>query len=100
MRGPCDGFYINFTKVPVTKNTSEYSAFCKYDGSTSVQAGSYPVKICTYNSTGAGYINFTMIVGDDSSASSLDDKYDELNKLLSKYRQSDFTNSEIYDEAA
>lgn len=99
MRGPADGFYINFGKITVSKGKSQYAQFCKYDGSTPVQAGEYQVKICLYNSTGPGYLNFKLVVGDNVSADALDTKYKELSDLLVNYRESDFTNPQVYTAA-
>ncbi len=99
MRGPCDGFYINFTKVTVAKNSSSYSAFCKYDGSTPVKAGSYPINMCAYNGNSSAAVNFTLVIGDDASADALNTNYNKLKDILTNYRESDFTNAQMYDIA-
>lgn len=100
MRGPADGFYINFGKITVSKGKSMYAQFCKYDGSTPVQAGEYPVNICLYNSTGSGFIDkCKLVIGDNAAADALDTKYNELTELMANYRESDFTDPEVYTQA-
>lgn len=97
MRGPADGFYVNFGKVTVNKGQSIYHSFCRYDGETEVQPGEYSVNMCLYNSTESGYVDFTLVVGDDSGTADLTTQYNELSDLFARYRESDFTNPDVYD---
>ena len=97
MRGPADGFYVNFGKVTVNKGKSIYHSFCRYDGETQVQPGEYSVNMCLYNSNKSGYVDFTLVVGDDSGTADLTTQYNELSDLFARYRESDFTNPNVYD---
>ena len=97
MRGPADGFYVNFGKVTVNKGRSIYHSFCRYDGETEVQPGEYSVNMCLYNSNESGYVDFTLVVGDDSGTANLTTQYNELSELFARYRESDFTNPDVYD---
>lgn len=105
LRGPVDGIYINQGKLAdVPKNGSKYTTdLFKYDGSTPIQAGEYQVKLCCYNSVGSGSLNgpgtCTLVVGDDSSAASLNRKYNELSDLLANYRTEDFADATVKTDA-
>lgn len=96
LRGPVDGIYINQGKKTVSKNSSEYTTdLFKYDGSTEIQAGTYDARLCFYNSTSSGSTtstgSCTLVVGDDSTSSTLDSLYNELKDLLAIYRDADYT---------
>ncbi|MCM1114702.1 MAG: hypothetical protein NC397_04315 [Clostridium sp.] len=104
MRGPVDGIYMNSTKIKQAKNSSQYFQFMRYDGSTSIQAGSYAVNLNFYNSSSCGYASFTLVVGDTSSASSLNTAYNNLSDTMASYRPQDFKDykngeSAVYNSA-
>lgn len=105
LRGPVDGIYINQGKIAdIGANKSAYTTdLFKYDGSTPIQAGAYQVKLCLYNGGGSGSLDgpgtCTLIVGDDNSAASLNEKYKELSQLLANYRTDDFTDATVKTDA-
>lgn len=116
LKGPVDGIYINQGKMTIPKGglfsgygSAETTSLFVYDGETKIQAGDYEVNLTAYTSNssnnvgdgltgtgaGSGILNgpggCTLVVGDDSSASSLDTSYNNLSKILANYRDEDFS---------
>lgn len=99
MQGFTDGYYINGGKRTFAKNEEQYVPLSLYDGSTSIDPGKYPVNICFYTGGGQGTANFTVVVGDNRSAYTLNSTYNALSDLITSYKKSDFTDTSVYDYA-
>lgn len=99
MQGFTDGYYINGGKRTFAKNEEQYVPLSLYDGSTSIDPGKYPVNICFYTGSGQGTASFTVVVGDNRSAYTLNSTYNALSDLITSYKKSDFTDASVYDYA-
>ncbi len=94
-----DGFYVVNKKVTLDGGGDSYIYPFAYDNETPLNAGTYNVKLNLYNSSQPGYANFNIVIGDTSSASSLDTNYNELSKVMANYKSSDFVDQSVYTEA-
>lgn len=98
-----DAIYVNNAKFSLDggANTS-YTPF-GFDSEATVKAGTYDVNVNFYNSTGYKTGKFQFIIGESSSASSLDTNYNELANIMANYKSDDFTEDEsigsVYDLA-
>jgi len=104
MRGPVDGLYLstyNSSDFTVDANGAKYYSLFNYQSGATVAAGNYDVKLNLYASNGSRQIsNFSLLIGDDSAASSLQNKYQELSNLVANFRKDqDFSDTSVYDYA-
>ena len=90
VRGPIDGFYYNPELITIKYNTSQYVHFLYYDGVTDVQATDITASMCFYNSTKSANVNLHFIIADTKNASAVSAKSEELQTLMSQYKQEDF----------
>lgn len=94
MRGPIDGFYLNTYKVSNMKgNSSQYIPFLQYDGETEVQPTTEPIEanLTFYHSANPGTATFKFVIADTtSSATGVQEKYDELSSILANYKDTDY----------
>ena len=94
-----DGFYVINKKVTINGGEDSYIYPFAYDNETPLNAGTYNVKLNLYNSSKSGYAKFDIVIGDTSSASSLDTNYNELSKVMANYKSTDFVDQSVYAEA-
>jgi hypothetical protein len=103
MRGPVDGLYINnpTSAVSVASKSDYTDSIFKYD--SSVTAGEYSVNLVAVSTSNTTTVdNFTLVVGNDAKASSVQSKYNEVSDVVANFRKNaDFDSSKtsVYDDA-
>lgn len=88
---PTNGIYLTLPKYKQAKNSSSYLKWLSYDGTTEIKNDSYEMSIFFFtvnNQNMKGTINVHTV--DTSTATSLDSIYNQYNKWLASYQQSDF----------
>lgn len=105
LRGPVDGIYLAQGKMEnVESGKSRYTTdLFKYDGYTQLEAGTYDVKLCAYNSTKSGTTwnsgrECYLVIGNDDAKGQLEDKFEEITEYLSQYQEGDFANQTVLEK--
>ncbi|MFR5875989.1 MAG: hypothetical protein ACLUFN_05820 [Eubacterium sp.] len=100
---PTAGIYLASGKTDVSKNSTIYTKFLNYDGTTALTADEYEMKVQVYtvnNPNMNGSIH--MYIADDTGASTLTQAYNNNLNTVASYRAKDFTDydgttSETYE---
>jgi hypothetical protein len=100
VRGPVKGLYFNSTAVSVPAAEAKYTAFLKYDGSTSIGTTIQDAHVCFFNSTLSATADIEFIVCNFGDASSIADKADNLKAEMSKYTDTDLEHASQMRAAA
>lgn len=98
---PTPGIYLASGKTDVPKNSTIYTKFLNYDGSTALSADDYTMKVHIYttnNNNMDGSIH--MYIADDTGAVTLTQAYNNNLNTISSYRATDFTDYDTSTETS